>query len=161
MQTHRLSPDHIKEFVLAGKALFTVLNTKTGGRFTFKVSKAASKDASGVPHRCTLWFVKVLTGPDNTSCYTFLGTFQQFQDGPIVYRHSLKAPIGEQAPSALGAAWLARRLTDGAFPPNMAVFHEGRCGRCGKLLTVPESVESGFGPECIKKVGGRQLPLAM
>jgi len=27
-----------------------------------------------------------------------------------------------------------------------------RCGRCGRVLTVPESVESGFGPECIGRL---------
>jgi hypothetical protein len=30
------------------------------------------------------------------------------------------------------------------------VWHEGSCARCGKKLTVPESIESGFGPECVK-----------
>src|SRR5262249_13335004 len=28
------------------------------------------------------------------------------------------------------------------------LLHEGRCGRCGRRLTVPESIESGYGPEC-------------
>lgn len=32
--------------------------------------------------------------------------------------------------------------------PGLQIFHEGRCGRCGRVLTVPESVETGFGPEC-------------
>jgi hypothetical protein len=30
----------------------------------------------------------------------------------------------------------------------LEVWHEGRCGRCGRALTVPESVERGIGPEC-------------
>jgi hypothetical protein len=34
------------------------------------------------------------------------------------------------------------------------VHHEGRCGRCGRTLTVPESIESGIGPECAKKMAG-------
>jgi hypothetical protein len=32
------------------------------------------------------------------------------------------------------------------------VHHEGKCGRCGRKLTVPESVKSGFGPECAGKI---------
>lgn len=28
------------------------------------------------------------------------------------------------------------------------------CNRCGRLLTVPTSLHSGYGPECIKHVGG-------
>jgi hypothetical protein len=33
----------------------------------------------------------------------------------------------------------------------LEVWHEGRCGRCGRRLTVPESIESGLGPECATK----------
>jgi hypothetical protein len=42
------------------------------------------------------------------------------------------------------------------------VWHEGRCGRCGRKLTVPESIESGFGPECASILGldaSTQVPL--
>jgi hypothetical protein len=31
-------------------------------------------------------------------------------------------------------------------------WHEGKCGRCNRKLTVPSSIESGFGPECINHV---------
>ena len=34
---------------------------------------------------------------------------------------------------------------------------DGKCGRRNKTLTVPESVESGFGPECIKAIDGGAL----
>jgi hypothetical protein len=33
------------------------------------------------------------------------------------------------------------------------VYHEGRCGRCNRKLTVPESIETGLGPECASKLG--------
>lgn len=35
------------------------------------------------------------------------------------------------------------------------IWHEGKCGRCGRQLTVPESIESGFGPECVKMIGSK------
>jgi hypothetical protein len=40
------------------------------------------------------------------------------------------------------------------MPDGVVIWHEGRCGRCGRRLTVPESIESGYGPECIGKIGG-------
>ena len=52
-------------FILAGNAVFTVENTGTGNRFTFKVRKPDDTK----PH-----FVSVLTGPNNESDYAFLGT---------------------------------------------------------------------------------------
>lgn len=33
----------------------------------------------------------------------------------------------------------------------LQVWHEGRCGRCGRKLTVPSSIETGLGPECAGK----------
>lgn len=38
--------------------------------------------------------------------------------------------------------------------PYVEVRHEGRCGRCGRPLTDPDSIKRGFGPECIQKLGG-------
>ncbi|MGQ4872128.1 MAG: DUF6011 domain-containing protein, partial [Candidatus Thorarchaeota archaeon] len=33
-----------------------------------------------------------------------------------------------------------------ALPEKVRIWHEGKCGRCGRRLTVPESIESGYGP---------------
>lgn len=55
----------IRNFLLAGKAIFTVVSKKSGNRFTYKVKKYDNGD---------LWFVSVLTGPDNYSSYSYLGT---------------------------------------------------------------------------------------
>ena len=35
---------------------------------------------------------------------------------------------------------------------NLKIRHEGRCGRCNRKLTTPDSIDSCFGPECIKFV---------
>lgn len=127
-------------FILAGNATFTVANEATGNRFTFKVRKPED----GKPH-----FVSVLTGPDNEHSYSFLGTVF---DGRT-YRHGRRSRIAEDAPSARAFQWLFRRLMAGSpLPPTVHICHCGKCGRCGKTLTVPESVESGFGPECIKAI---------
>jgi hypothetical protein len=32
--------------------------------------------------------------------------------------------------------------------PGTTLQHAGRCGRCGKTLTVPESKATGLGPDC-------------
>ena len=124
------------QFILAGNALFTVQNTDTGNRFTFKVRKPDDTK----PH-----FVSVLTGSDNESSYSFLGTVFD----PHHYRHGRRSRISEDAPSARAFDWLFRQLSTGRpLPPQVRVCH------CGKTLTVPESVDSGFGPECIKAVNG-------
>jgi hypothetical protein len=38
------------------------------------------------------------------------------------------------------------------LPDFIEVWHEGKCGKCGRTLTVPSSIESGIGPECMKSL---------
>jgi hypothetical protein len=127
-----------KEFIKAGNAIFTIENNRTGGWFTYKVRKHKEKD---------LWFVMVLTGPDNTSNYTYLGTI--FENG---FRLTRKSRFGKESSSYKVFDWLMRI---DELPGHIVVNHCGRCGRCGRLLTVPESVVTGFGPEC---AGRMNLP---
>lgn len=122
-------------FMKAGNATFTVVSRTTGKRFTYRVRAAKE----GTPH-----FVQVLTGPDNTSSYTYLGTI--FADG--TFRHTRKSAISESAPSAQAFNWFYRNPGS----DKVKVYHEGRCCRCGRKLTVPSSVESGIGPECAGKM---------
>jgi hypothetical protein len=134
-----LDAAHIEPFTKGGRALFTVVSKKTGQRFTFRIQRK-NHVASGP------LFVKVLTGSQNDSDYTFLGTI--FDDR--TYVRSKKSPIGPDAPSALAFDWFwrciqAQKLT------SFDVYHHGRCCRCGRTLTVPSSIQLGIGPECASK----------
>lgn len=128
-----------KKFIKAGKAIFTLENKETGNRFTYKVKKLKDKD---------IWFVSVLNGPDNYANYKYLGTI--FDKS---FRSTAKAKISKDALSFKAFDWLNKMLNfEKDLPENVKVYHEGRCGRCGKRLTVPESIVQGFGPECINYI---------
>jgi hypothetical protein len=129
--------NNIGSFVRAGKAVFTVVNEETGNRFTFRVKKHDTKN---------FYFVSVLTGSDNTSDYTYIGCI--FGDD---FRRTKGSRVTEEAQSFKVFSWFMSNLED--LPSQVKVYHENRCGRCGRALTVPESVVNGFGPECIKKIG--------
>lgn len=132
-----LSYANAKRFILAGNATVTFVSP-SGTRFTFKVR--AKEVAPGK----TLHFVNVLTGADNESDFTFLGTIFEGQS----FRHSKKSRIGADASSARAFAWALPRIIGDADLQGMEIFHEGRCGACGRKLTVPESIETGLGPVC-------------
>lgn len=125
--------DRAIAYVMAGKARFTLRSTVTGQRFTYKVVVKGS-----------VAFVSVLTGPDNTASYTYLGTIF---DGHT-YRHGRKSPIGPSAPSALAFDWAFKKLAAGQLPSTLEIHHCGRCGRCGRDLTTPESIMRGLGEIC-------------
>lgn len=115
--------------ILSGKAIFTLVSLKTGDRFTYKIEKKGR-----------IFFVKVLCGCDNETSYSFLGYFKS--GGALNW--SLKSLI---PPS--DKKWLAiKYLFSHPDTPYIEIHHAGRCLKCGKLLTTPKSIESGFGPKC-------------
>ena len=54
---------------------------------------------------------------------------------------------------ARGFAWFWRTLNGGTFPATFEFWHEGRCAACARRLTVPNSIATGFGPECADRLG--------
>jgi hypothetical protein len=129
-------------YLTAGKATVTLVSKKTGTRFTYRVSISPDSQCH---------FVSLLAGPDNSSDYQYLGRISR-----NVYWHGRKTPrpgdIGRDAPSAKAFDWAWRALVKGTLPDQLEIWHEGRCGRCARRLTVPSSIERGFGPECADKM---------
>ena len=134
-------------YMIAGNATVTFKSKKTEQRFTFRIR--IKKDDEPVGPRGRIYFVSLLVGQDNTADYQYLG---HFWDTQMVYWHGRKSRIGADAPSAKAFDWVWRNLQKGVLPEQVEIFHTGTCGRCGRMLTVPESITSGFGPECINKI---------
>jgi hypothetical protein len=127
-------------FVTGGKAFFTLRSTKSGTRFTYKVT-ASEKGGS--------FFVSLLTGPDNWSNYAYIGFIGKDRS----FRLTAKSNASADAPSVKAFDWTWTRLAAGKSIDGVEVWHEGKCARCGRKLTVPESIETGFGPDCAAKAG--------
>jgi hypothetical protein len=134
-------PAAIREFVLAGNATFTVVSRKTGERRTFRAALAPNPKLDGP------WFVSMLTGPDNENHYRYLGVVWSGTAGMRFTPHG--KPGMEGAKEIVG--WVFRALEAGTLTEQAEFWHEGRCGRCGRLLTDPESIARGLGPICIEK----------
>lgn len=137
----QLEPIFRKPYILGGKAIVTVVSKKSGERFTFRVNE---KDVGSAEEPRSLFFVSVLTGPENTRDYQFLGTIFDRES----FRHGQKSRIGADAPSARAFAWVWSHLDSDRFE----VWHEGRCSRCSRTLTDPDSIERGLGSKCAEKV---------
>jgi len=133
--------NNLKQFITAGKAIFTVLNTETTNRYTFRVTKKENDNGSFV------FFVSVLTGPCNESNYSYIGMLTQ--DG--VFRWTRGSSVHTSALSFKAFAWVWANV-DAVMPAKIEIRHEGRCGRCGRKLTTPQSIDAGFGPECITRM---------
>lgn len=138
-----LNKADVKAFVMAGNAIVTLQSGKTGKHYTYKITRC--KDDS------SLYFIRHLVGPDNTKDYRYIGCY--YADSQ--YLHLAMPWRGyntDLCPGSIRAIdYLFKHLDN--LPDNLHVYHEGRCGRCGRLLTTPESIERGLGPECYKYGG--------
>ena len=124
-------------FLLAGNAHVTFQSKRTGTRFTYRV--VGNSKSEGPSH-----FVHVLTGPDE---YAYLGVIWDSR----AYAHGRKSRIFSSAKSNVAFSWCWSRLSAGKMPADLEIWHEGRCGKCGRRLTDPESISSGLGPVCAKR----------
>lgn len=129
------------KFLWAGFAIVTLVSQATGTRYTFKVRRAKDNGNGRTPP----WFVSLLTGPSNTRDYTYMGTV--FDDGAKRLVLTRKSTYKPTSTPVKAFNYLVACLQGQTFG-QMEVWHEGRCGRCGHKLTVPESIESGLGPVC-------------
>lgn len=149
-----------KSFVLAGRAVFTLElpvgyaeEQRLPSHYTFKVVRRDATDRW--PES---WFVSLLTGPDNEHDFTYMGLLNPKE----CYVRLTKASIytEKSMPYRLLSRCFQRIWANEQEKMQQAGFylhHEGKCGRCGRTLTVPESVETGIGPECAKIMGLERL----
>ena len=139
-----------RSFMLGGRAIFTLVSEATGTRYTYRVAQGKPRPGDSRP---APFFVSLLTGPDNTSEYTYMGMLDP-SSGAVRLTRASQYTADTVPVRALD--WCMRIVFSGRVPAGVRIYHCGRCARCGRLLTVPTSIESGFGPECLAKMGGAQ-----
>lgn len=131
----------VREFIFAGNSLFTVRRESDKTRFTYRVIESKNKE---------VFFVRLLTSSDNDGGYAYLGFIRK---SDRIFRTSSKSSITPEAPGYKLFLELFNAISRGTLTVDSTtykVWHEGCCGRCGRTLTVPSSIESGYGPECVK-----------
>lgn len=142
----------VQDFVFGGNATFTLVSLKTGVRFTYKVRVKKAED--GLTRRGelapehTTYFVNLLRGPCNESDFAYMGVLRR--DPARFFWTQASGKVGRGAPAYKALVWMVDAMRCGreVLGSSLEVWHEGRCARCGRKLTVPGSIASGLGPEC-------------
>lgn len=136
-----------RAYILGGGSETHCVNVTLVGRetrYTYRVAPCRE--------RAGLWFVSVMYGADNESAYVYIGTLRTVAGGDIKYTHGTKSKLVATDKRSLAFAWVWDNIERGnRLPPGAEIWHDGRCCRCGRLLTVPGNVERGIGPECATK----------
>lgn len=150
-------------WLLAGHALFTVVSKRTGDHVTAKVRRTRHAGS-------TAWsyYVYGRGGPQDPDAD--VGDHPESVGGPWFYIGQLFAAkdyvrvVATQATRARGAGalaavnWFLERVHhgwDGTDGDVRATLRKSvKCARCKQLLTTPESIARGLGPECWGKAQG-------
>lgn len=144
------------EFVMAGNATFTLeipaefrADKPVNPHYTYRVRKAKANDRWP-----EAWFINLLTGPENTADYQPIGKVDP-QTGEVRLTRNSKFTDDTWPVRLINRALIRLWKGEGQAleAAGFKMHHEGRCCRCGRLLTVPESIESGIGPECASRMG--------
>ena len=129
-------------YAKAGRAVITVKSNKTGEHKTFKLTKKEYQRDDGELH--VAYFVGIRRGED----YKPMGTLIAGEAKPnrITHESITKEDFA-------GFAWMMRAIEAQDDRGMAEIKHEGHCGRCGRELTDPDSIDLGIGPECAKMMG--------
>lgn len=142
MQTSMTSPETVLGFALAGKAHITLTSERTNHHFTYRIKQCVDKETREVKD---LWFVSILIdGNADEGRFDYIGVVREDRSFAL----TKKSTADEDSVCVKAFRYFWKYLLQDRIAPQLQVQHEGKCGRCGRTLTHPESIESGIGPEC-------------
>lgn len=142
-------------FILLGNCTFTIKSTNTGAKFTFKIKKARKGEK---------WWVSMLTGPDNTSHFKYIGFIECKGKKEITLQPSeVKINIKDctfcidernisfnKSKGFQFFEYVITKLMAGVQDiKGLLIWKSTKCARCGRKLTDEDSADIGIGAKCL------------
>lgn len=135
--TRMKNPETVYKYLKAGNATVTLTDTRDGCWFTYRILKNRTKGKG--------WSIYLMVQPEK---FVYIGAIKagmfQHNGGSRVVEESRSFGLFDSLILGLTKKW--------SIPHHLEVRHAGQCGRCGKTLTTPKSIETGLGPVCFKLV---------
>lgn len=128
-------------FVYGGNSIITIQSNKTNRHYTYRITRSKKQD--------DIFYVSVLSRFDNESndSYKFLGCWVLNQG----FFWSNRSKISKTAASYIAAEWFFGSVSNTEHYSKLGakVFRESYCSHCGKKITHPESLKTGYGRSCL------------
>ena len=145
-----ISHNEFPKAMLAGRARLTITNPVTGQWVKIRMRQRKDK-RTGKPGAC--FFVSLALLQDGDQGHRYVGAY--FADSGRF------SPGRDASPREVQIAeFLLSAIRNPARLQRAEIEHAGQCLRCGRTLTVPESIRSGYGPECFSQLTDETSPFA-
>jgi len=133
--------ENLIKFLTAGNATFTIESEKTQKYYTYKITRKESNEYNKPGE--FIYFCSVMSG--GADQYSYMAVFDPETFG---LRFTAKSKFNMESPAVKAILYFFNGLREGKIQEHLKVYHAGRCGKCGRELTDPESIELGLGPIC-------------
>ena len=142
--------EDIKNFILGGKADFTIYQEKTASapetQYKYVVKANDNK---------TCWFVstEMVKGaaiPENLYTVGQNLVYQGYLKRDMSFNVGQKGVEDYNERAIKGLQWVINHSDN--LPKVIHIYHHGKCSVCGKKLTDAKSLYCGIGPTCRKKI---------
>ena len=137
MNNNIVEKEHLKVYLLGGHSEFTIANLKTGVQHSYIIDKP--KDSNKI------YFLNVKIG----GAFVYAGTLM-FNNYIGTFSQGKKGKVDKDNVVIRGLLYVINNID--TLPPNVVVYHSGKCSKCGRKLDDIESIKRGLGPDCYKKV---------
>ena len=128
--------DHIKDYVLGGHGIVTLVSDTTNVHHTYSFHKPEGRD--------DIMFINTLVDGSN---WVYVGYYRNGE-----FRLTAKSAYKPDSAIVKGVAYIFKVILGGTAVDSMHILHEGVCCRCGRPLTNPASIRLGIGPTCMSKL---------
>lgn len=145
-RTGNIELNHALAYMLAGKSEFTLHSTKVNKDFYYKLTKKAKLDNNEE----YIYFLNIKQGSE----WVYAGVvWYDNKDNTFKFAKGAKGTLDNNNLNVKSLLFVLNKLYRKEEVQHCLVFHSGKCGVCGKKLTTPESILTGLGPQCAKRVG--------
>ena len=142
---HRLvGAKNIKNYCMSGNAIVT-LTSPTGVHYSYYIRAPWMKDKDEFDS--DIRFVYVF---GSEAKWNYLG---ELSHNGLKFRVTRNSYHADCSPEFKGMLYIVRMMHRD-FETPMILQHEGCCGRCGRRLIDPVSIERGIGPKCYNLIYG-------
>lgn len=156
---NEIRKDKVLEFLLGGKAKFTVHNEQTKNQRKYLILAEYMYNGRVIKQRindhCTVHRYVVYN--IDTTKPRYIGELRWLflEDQRWHYYPDYKY----HAKEAQEFSWVYNMVLAGTIPNNIHILHHGSCSVCGRPLTDAESLERGIGPICLTRLEAQFLKL--